>query len=136
MPSEVSHCCGCLSELQLSDLAVFFIADPELTVSDVAYDLVDFAAGRNTVSSSAKLCRFEYQSRPTRSTLLPLPPPTTFRRARGSIRQRHMQTNIDSLTTSISTFANSEPELSIGEFESAFDYLFILLVSSNSESGM
>ena len=85
MPSEVSHCCGCLSELQLSDLAVFFIADPELTVSDVAYDLVDFAAGRNTVSSSAKLCRFENQLRPARSVLSPPPPPRPFRRIGNSI---------------------------------------------------
>ena len=86
---------------QLCDLALLSLPDPELTAPYLTYDLLDFAAGRNTVCTSSKFCRARSESRLFRLTSLPMPPPTTFRRSESASILRSIGANDDGFTASV-----------------------------------
>ena len=72
------------------ELADLYLADPELTYTDVSLDLIDFAAGRNTVCRPQHFRRCQSEPSPSSrtaalrgvNTVTALPPPRPFRRSR------------------------------------------------------
>ena len=91
-------------------LAALYLADPELSCAHISYDLIDFAAGRNTVcrssrSSSLHRSRSDSSFSTTRAPI-PLPPPRPFRRSGASNRRTSSHRN-DELLLSLPTTLRS-----------------------------
>ncbi len=94
---KVASSCSPVSP-QPNVLAELYLEDPEFSCAQVSHDLIDFAAGRNTVCRASSLRRCRSDSRLLTSIApAPLPPPRPFRRSGTSNRRAISHSHDDSL---------------------------------------
>ncbi len=116
-------------------LEELYLDDPEFACAHVSHDLIDFAAGRNTVcrSSSMRRCNSDSRLLFTQASPAPLPPPRPFRRSGASNRRSSSARNEDSaLATARNGISARSPaqELSL---ENGFDDdLFMFLFTAEA----